>query len=156
MIATGVLVAGTVVTTIVSYAQKPQPLKAYTSPLLIVFLGSLTLLTKNPLFLVWKPTIMYLATSGAVLVGRLFYQTSLIERSLKLVNIHVQDYPWKNLDYGLALLFLMLAIANLFVYKTFGLDIWVQYKIYSLLGIMIILMPIFIHIESKIVKHEAS
>ena len=147
-IATQVFVGSTALILLQSYLQNPQPLKAYTSHLLVIGLGGLTLVTKNEVFLVWKPTVMYFATAISLLISQLYFQKSLLEKGVNKLDLHAPTYPWKKLDYTLVFLFSLLAIMNLQVFHYFGLDIWIKYKFYSLFALMIMMAPVIMHIES--------
>jgi intracellular septation protein len=152
--ATTILMLSTAVLLITSYIKNPQPLRKYASQLLIVVFGSLTLITKDPVFLVWKPTIMYSITACSLLFSQRIFRKSLVEKGFNMMQLHIPDYPWHRLDYTLSTFFLLLAVLNIQVFQYFGLDIWVKYKFYSLFGLMLVLFPIIIHVESKSIKHE--
>ena len=147
--ATQVLVSSTAFFMIMSYLKSPKPLKSYTSGLLVIGLGGLSLITHNPVFLVWKPTVMYTITAVAILAGQIIYQKSLSEKLFSSAGVTVKDYPWKKLDITIAAIFSTMAIANLQVYRLFGLDSWVKFKFMSLIAILALLLPITYHIASK-------
>ncbi len=155
-LATQVFVASTALTLVISYIKKPMPLKSYSSSLLVIGLGGLTIITKNELFLVWKPTVMYIITSLSLLISQLYFQKSLLEKGINAMGLHAPDYPWRRLDTALSLLFALLAFLNLQVFYYFGLDTWVKYKFYSLFAMMLLFIPIMIHIDSNAVRHEPS
>ena len=93
-----------------------MPIKQYSSQLILIALGCLTLLTRNELFLVWKPTVMYLATACALLISQFVYKQSLIEKALSVAELSAPDYPWHKLDILIASIFTLLSIANLQVF----------------------------------------
>ena len=152
--ATQVFVAMTAILLGYAYFKSPQPIKTYSSQLLVIGLGGLTLITRNELFLVWKPTVMYLLTALSLLTSQLYFQKSLLEKGMISLELSAPHYPWKRLDYCLSAFFILLAIANLQVFQYFGLDIWVKYKFYSLFGLILLMTPIIIHISSYAVKQD--
>jgi len=81
---------------------------------LIVVLGGATLLLHNPIFVMWKPTIVYwvfaLAFFGSQFVG----EKPLTERMMS----HVVEAPqnvWKRLNIAWGSFFVLLGVANLMV-----------------------------------------
>lgn len=135
------------------YENPKQPLKNYLNNVLIILLGSLTLLTNNPIYLIWAPTIKYLLAATALIISRLFFNTSLLEKGFQLANLHAPTYSWYRLDYGLSLIFVLMAVINIQVFHSFGSEIWTKFKLYSLLGWVFLFIPIIMHIEAK--SHEA-
>ena len=153
-VATQVFVTTTAIFLGYSYLKSPQPIKAYTSQLLVIGLGGLTLITRNEMFLVWKPTVMYLLTAVSLIVSQLYFQRSLLEKGISSLDLSAPSYPWKRLDFSLALFFTLLAIANLQVFQHFGLDVWIKYKFYSLFVLLLMMAPIMLHIVSHEVKQD--
>lgn len=135
------------------FFQPRLPWKQYMSPLLIVFLGSMTLATKNPVYIIWAPTIKYLLAASAILTSRFMFKSSLMEKALQVADVHAPHYDWKRLDYGLSLCFLLMAVINIQVFKLYGSDVWTKFKLYSLLGWMFLFVPILLHIESY--RHDS-
>jgi len=152
--ATSILVISTFLFLIIGYYQTPKPLKTYTSELILISLGCLTLFTRNELFLVWKPTVMYLFTASSLLISQKVYKTSLIEKALGMADLTAPNYHWYKLDLSIAAIFILLSIANLQVFYYFGLDVWVKYKFYSIFALIALLFPIILHIESKSIPNE--
>ena len=154
-IATQAFVTSTAIILAYAYYHNPQPIKAYSSQLLIIILGGLTLATKNEAFLVWKPTVMYLLTALSLLFSQFYFKRSLLEKGLHSLNLTAPNYPWKRLDTILSVLFALMAIINLQVFRYYGLDIWVKYKFYSLFALLLLFMPVIVHIESYMTKPES-
>lgn len=151
--ATAALVSATSVFLIISYLRSPQKISHYTSQLLLITLGSITLLTKNEIFLVWKPTVMYLFTAASLLVSQVYYKKSLLQKGFSLVDLNPVDYPWQKVEIAISLLFTLLAVLNLQVFYTFGIDTWIKYKFYSIFAILALALPLILHVEHKS-KHE--
>ena len=154
--ATAALVIATAILLIKSYLMAPKKLSSYSSQLILIILGTTTLLTRNEMFLVWKPTVMYLVSAGSLLVSQLFYKKSLLEKGFSLANLHAPNYPWYKLDMILTCVFTALAIINLKVFYAFGVDFWIKYKLYSILAILILMIPVVLHIDSNARQHEPS
>ncbi|MCF7978763.1 MAG: septation protein A [Chromatiaceae bacterium] len=81
---------------------------------LIVVFGGLTLLLRDPIFVMWKPTIVNWLFAGAFLGGSLIGKRPLVERMMG----HAVSVPapiWRRLNGAWVLFFLVSGLANLFV-----------------------------------------
>ena len=154
--ATQVLVFTTAMIFLSSYIKSPKPLKSYASHLLVIGLGGLSLFTQNPMFLVWKPTVMYLITALAILGSQFIYKQSLIEKLFNKAEITPTAYPWSKLDTIISGVFVLLAIINIQVYQYLGLERWVQFKFLSLILVTILIMGVSAHIVSYCESHESA
>lgn len=150
LFATKVLVFSTLITLVYQLLFLPrQPWKQYLSSLLIITLGSLSLLTHDTVYLVLKVIFMYTLSALSLTISQLYFKQSLIERAFQHAGISAPDFSWKKLDATIACLFLLMAILNYVIFKNFGPDIWIQFKFYSLFFWFMIFIPIAVHIEKK-------
>lgn len=142
-----------IATSIILFAQffsdPKQPFKNYLSSLLIIALGSLSILTNNPLYLIWAPTIKYLLAALVLLTSQYIFDQSLLEKGFQLASLHAPNYNWQRLDLFLSLCFITMAVLNIQVFKLYGTDTWAKFKIYSLFIWALLFIPIVLHIESK-------
>lgn len=136
---------------------------------LIVFVifGGMTLYFHNPIFVKWKPTIVYWIF-GIVLLGSHFIgKKTIMQRMLEgvLSNAHKPalttgseivnsaDEPqskfpkgmvlsnptiWKKINAAWAVFFLLMGGINLFVAYHFSTDAWVNFKLYGTLGLVLL------------------
>lgn len=125
------------------------------SGVIITVFGGATLLLKDPQFIQWKPTILYWIFTAGLLGAQFFFNRNPI-RSLMEKQISLPDAIWAKLNIAWALLFLGLGFLNLYVAYHFSQDIWVDFKLFGITGIMflfIIVQTIFI---SKYMPKEES
>lgn len=111
---------------------------------LVVFVvfGGMTLYFHNPIFIKWKPTIIF-AVFGMVFLGSQFIgHKPLIQRMLeKMVEGQAHTVPntvWKRLNLVWAMFFFMLASVNLYVAYRFSTEWWVNFKVYGIMGILLV------------------
>lgn len=81
---------------------------------LLVFFGGLTIGLRDPIFVMWKPTLVNWLFAGAFLGSQLIGQRTLIERMMG----HAIDLPaaiWSRLNLMWTVFFVLLGFANLFV-----------------------------------------
>ncbi|HHH36115.1 MAG TPA: septation protein A [Gammaproteobacteria bacterium] len=101
---------------------------------LIVVFGGATLLLRDEIFIKWKPTILnwlfFLAFLGSHLAGgRLLVQRMMGEA------VTLPPETWRRLNLGWALFFLALGGVNLVVAYNFDTDVWVDFKLFGILGL---------------------
>lgn len=116
------------------------------SGVIITVFGGATLLLKDPKFIQWKPTILYWLFTAGMLGSQLLFNKNPI-RSLMEKQISLPDLVWSKLNIAWALLFLALGFLNLYVAYNYSQDIWVDFKLFGITGIMflfIILQTVFI------------
>lgn len=114
---------------------------------LIVFIifGGMTLYFHNPLFVKWKPTVIYWIF-GAIFLGSHFIgQQTIIQRvfasALEKDNRPAHTVPtmvWKNLNMAWVIFFFALGCINLWVAYQFSTNAWVNFKLYGVMGSLLI------------------
>ncbi len=105
-----------------------------------ILFGGMTLYFHNPIFVKWKPTIIFWIFSLALLFSQFFGKKTLVQRMLEsMVNAKatVPSGVWKKLNFAWAVFFLSLGAVNIYVGYTFSTDAWVNFKFY---GITVLLL----------------
>lgn len=102
----------------------------------IVVFGGLTLWLKNEMFIKWKPTILYWIFSGILLFGS-FTGHNFI-RTLMKNAIDMPDAAWGKLQWMWIGFFIVVGILNLIVAYSFPTEIWVDFKLFGLIGLTLI------------------
>jgi len=129
-VATGIFMATMVAALAVGVAieRRISPMPLITGLLVLVF-GGLTLWLANEIFIKIKPTILYTMFAtvlvGGLLTGRLFIKL-LLESTVQM-----PDPAWRTLTWRWAFFFVVLALANEFVWRTFSTDTWVAFKVWG-------------------------
>lgn len=127
-VATGVLIAATLVQVAVTWARTRTVHKmTLISAGLVLVLGGATLLLHNQLLIQWKPTVLYALLAGALLASQVVGERPLVERLLG-GQLTTDRRTWRIMNLSWALFFLALAAVNLvFVYR-YDLGTWVKWK----------------------------
>ncbi|KAF8818824.1 inner membrane-spanning protein YciB [Rickettsia endosymbiont of Cardiosporidium cionae] len=94
----------------------------------LLFSTFLTLMTGNTLFIKIKPTIIY-CTISSILFISLFYEITALEYLMGKKLVFKDRIYWKYLTIRFAIFFFLMAILNEFVWRFFGNDIWVKFKV---------------------------
>jgi intracellular septation protein len=150
--ATGVLMAGIVVTLAVSYAMlKRFPVMPLVTAVIVLIFGSLTLIFHDETLIKIKPTALYLLFAAALFIG-----IWLGKPLLKILfdgALHVTEEGWRKLTWRWALFFLALAILNEVVWRTQSTDLWVKFKTFGFLPITLLFAlaqaPLIMRYEAK-------
>ncbi len=108
---------------------------------LLVF-GSMTIVLKNPVFLMWKVSI-FNWIFAVVMLGSIFIgKKTLIERMMSQA-ISVPKQTWKTVTIMWAVFFAFIGVLNLIVAFYFpGEDLknWVNFKLFGIFGLTIVFM----------------
>ncbi len=104
------------------------------STLLVLVLGSVTLLLRNPLFLAWKPTVLNWALGIVCLGSNYFGAKPLMQRFLG-ASVELHPPQWRLLTNAWGLFFLALGAINIFVFYRYAEQTWVYFKLWGLMGL---------------------
>jgi len=102
---------------------------------IIVVFGGATLLLQNETFIKWKPTVLYWLF-GAVLLGGALAGRNFIRLLLK-EQIQLPDVAWNRLNWSWIAFFVLMGAANLYVAFSFSTDVWVNFKLFGSMGLML-------------------
>lgn len=111
------------------------------SAALVVVLGAISLLLKNELVFKWKPTILNWAFAAVFLGSHFVGSRPLVQRLMQSVaseGISLADRDWRVLNLMWVAFFLLSGAANLYVAYTFAENIWVNFKLFGLLGLTVV------------------
>jgi intracellular septation protein len=136
-VATGVLMAATVVSMIVSrlWLGHISAMLMLTTALVVGF-GALTLWLNDPRFIKMKPTMVNLLFAGALgaglMTGRNFLEL-LLGQAFQLT-----EEGWRKLTYRWIGFFLAMAVVNEIVWRNFSEGTWASFKVFGILPLTII------------------
>jgi intracellular septation protein len=137
-VATAVMIVATLVQTGYSWIRHRKIEKSHLITLtLVVILGGATLWLQNPDFIKWKPTAVNWLFAAAFAGAYWFTNKSLLER-LMAEHIQLPDPVWANLNMAWILFFIASGVANLYVAFNFSEEVWVNFKLFGLLGLTLL------------------
>jgi intracellular septation protein len=150
--ATGVLMAGVLVTLGVSYAMLRRfPIMPLVTAVIVLIFGSLTLFFHDETLIKIKPTVLYLLFAAALFAG-----IALKKPLLKILfdgALHVTEEGWRKLAWRWAFFFLALAVLNEIVWRTQSTDLWVKFKTFGFLPLTLLFAvaqaPLIMKYEAK-------
>jgi intracellular septation protein len=104
---------------------------------IIVVFGGATLLLHDETFIKWKPTVLYWLFSIVLAGSALFLRKNLLRVMLKS-QIVLPEPVWARLNWSWAGFFAFMGAANLYVAYRFPTDIWVNFKLFGGMGLMLL------------------
>jgi len=106
------------------------------SLLVLMVLGGATLYAQSETFIKWKPTVLYWAMGGALLVGQLFRKDLL--RKAMGAQLQLPDAVWLKLNWAWAAFFAVMGALNIWIAYNFDTDTWVNFKLFGGMGLMLL------------------
>ncbi|MGV8840652.1 MAG: septation protein A [Bauldia sp.] len=129
-VATAAFIVATLVALAVSLAViRRIPVMPLVSCVVVVIFGGLTLWLQDATFIKMKPTIIN-GLFAAVLLGGLAFGKSLIGYVFDSV-FQLTDEGWRKLTLRWGLFFVVLAVLNEIVWRSFPTDTWVSFKVFG-------------------------
>lgn len=113
------------------------PMMQWVSLVLILVFGGATLWLHNPMFIKWKPTILYWFFSFALLAARIVWKKNLIRQLLE-AQLQLPETIWVRLNAAWALFFMLMGGLNLWVAYQFSEATWVNFKLFGGMGLMFV------------------
>jgi len=104
---------------------------------IIVVFGGATLVLQNETFIKWKPTVLYWLFA-AVLAGAEGFAGKNLVRSMLSRQLQLPPRAWSRLNWSWAGFFAFMGAANLFVAFNFPTDMWVNFKLFGGVGLMVL------------------
>ena len=138
LLATLVVIVATLVQVLVLKLRgKKVDTMLWVSLMLVVVLGGLGIWFHSETFIKWKPTLLYWVMSAAFLLGPLLMGKNLL-RMLLGAQLELPDAVWQRLNLAWVGFFAAMGALNLWVAYTFSTDIWVNFKLFGSLGLMLV------------------
>jgi len=103
---------------------------------LLLPLGAMTLIFRDPAFLQWKFSIVHwlfgLILIGSRVIGKTDILRSLLSAAGPEIN-KIDDIYWKRVNFYMASGFILLGFVNLYIMRFYDFDFWVNFKLYGVL-----------------------
>lgn len=121
----------------------------------ITVFGGMTLIFHDETFIKWKPTMLYWASAAALAGSRLFFGKNFI-REMLAEQLQLPEHVWVRLNWSWVAFFAFMGIANLAVAFAFNLptDVWVNFKVFGGMGLMLLFMILQIVLLSKYIEEK--
>jgi intracellular septation protein len=150
--ATAVLIPATILQ--MAYSWKTQgkiEMMQIVTLVLVVLLGGATLIFQDKAFIQWKPTIVNWLFAAGFLATQFIGNKTVVER-LMGGSVELPKSIWRRLNLVWVLFFIVVGFVNLYVAYNFSEEIWVDFKLFGMLGltlVFIIIQGIYIARHAK-------
>lgn len=101
--------------------------------ILILVLGTATLLLHSAIFIKWKPTAVYWLLGMLFLGSQIIGVKPFIQRLMEN-KITMPQSTWQRLNLSWAIFFICMGGVNLYIAYNFSTDVWVNFKLFGILG----------------------
>lgn len=120
----------------------------------IVVFGGATLLLHDETFIKWKPTVLYWIFGGILAAGKLFWRRDLLRQLIDEKEIALPDVVWGMLTWSWVAFFLAMGLLNIYVAFTWPLEVWVNFKVWGGIGLMLAFVLVQGVVLSRYVPEE--
>tara|TARA_Y100000741_G_scaffold38710_1_gene27023 strand:+ start:433 stop:960 length:528 start_codon:yes stop_codon:yes gene_type:complete len=139
-IATAVAIIATLLQIIYVYLKDKKVEKVLLfNGVMITFLGGLTILLQNKMFIMWKPSVLYWCFALILLFSNLFLKKNLVQMALGK-QVELKNKFWNVINWYTSIFFVLLGFINLYVAYNFSEDTWVNFKLFGITGLLFIYM----------------
>jgi len=104
---------------------------------IIVVFGGATLLLQDETFIKWKPTVLYWLFGAVLAASALGFRKNLI-RVMLAEQLELPDLIWARLNLSWVGFFAFMGAANLYVAYNYPTDLWVNFKLFGGMGLMLL------------------
>lgn len=137
-VATAVIIGAVILQTAYQWIRhrKVSSMALISGALVLVF-GGLTLLIHDDAFIKWKVSVVNWLFGAAFIASRFVGERTVIER-LMGEAVQLERELWRTLNWAWASFFLFLGTLNVYVFKNFSNDTWVDFKFYGVIGLTLV------------------
>ena len=104
---------------------------------LVVVLGGATIYFHNETFIKWKPSVLYWAMGLSFWLSPLLFGKNLL-RALMGAQMQLPARIWHRLNFAWVAFFAGMGLLNLWVAYSFSTDVWVDFKLFGGIGLMLL------------------
>jgi len=101
--------------------------------LMVLVFGTLTLILHDDVFIKWKVTVVYVLFTIALLASQFIFKKPILKQMLGK-EITLPEKVWSTLNIAWAVFFLALGLINIYVAFRLEQEVWVNFKVFGLLG----------------------
>lgn len=106
---------------------------------LVMVLGAVTLFLRNDMFIKWKPTVLYWIFAAVLLGSEYLHKTSVMEHLMGSA-VKLEKHVWRSVTHIWTVAFIAFGLINLYVVYNFSEAVWVNFKLFGLMGLTFLLM----------------
>ena len=120
---------------------------------IIVVMGGATLILRDTRFIRWKPTVLYWAFAVVLIVSDLVFKKNLVRAMMK-EQMTLPNSVWTRLNLSWVGFFTVMGVLNLYVAYYFTESVWVKFKLFGTLGLMVVFIVAQALMLSRFVENQ--
>lgn len=120
---------------------------------LVSVFGGMTLIFQDEAFIKWKPTILYWVFAGSMAFGALVLKKNAIKAMLG-GQMTLPEAVWSKVNFSWVIFFLFMGVLNLIIAFNFPTDVWVNFKLFGGMGLLLVFVVGQSMLLSKYVEEE--
>lgn len=125
----------------------------WVSLVLVSVFGGMTLIFQDEAFIKWKPTILYWVFAGSMAFGALVLKKNAIKAMLG-GQMTLPEAVWNKVNFSWVIFFLFMGMLNLVIAFNFPTDVWVNFKLFGGMGLLLVFVVGQSLLLSKYVEEE--
>jgi intracellular septation protein len=116
--------------------------------------GGATLFLQDETFIKWKPTVLYWLFGVVLAVAAVVFRRNLIRMMLS-EQVQLPEPIWGRLNWSWVGFFAFMGAANLYVAYNYSTDLWVNFKLFGGMGLMLLFVLIQSAFLAKYVENKS-
>lgn len=138
LLATLVVIAATLAQVAVTLLRgKKVDMMLWVSFALVTVLGGATVWFHNETFIKWKPSVLYWVMGLSFWVSQAFFRKNLLQVLIG-EQLELPAAVWQRLNFAWIAFFAMMGLLNIYVAYSFPTDVWVNFKLFGGIGLMLV------------------
>lgn len=109
----------------------------WVSLVLVVVFGGMTLIFQDETFIKWKPTILYWVFATSMAFSSLVLKKNAI-RAMLGEQLTLPDAVWGRVNLSWIAFFIFMGALNLVIAFNFPTDVWVNFKLFGGMGLLLL------------------
>jgi intracellular septation protein len=140
LLATAVVMAATAVQIGVLVARgRRVDAMLWVSLVLVLALGGATLWFHSETFIKWKPSVLYWIMGASLWVSHVIFRHNLLH-ALMGGQIDLPASVWQRLNFAWIAFFGLMGLLNVYVAYSYPTPVWVNFKVFGSLGLMLLFL----------------
>jgi intracellular septation protein len=108
------------------------------SLVVVLGLGALTVYFHNPIFIQWKPSVIYWVMGVGIFVSDIVMRRYVLRTMMNADDMNVPEPIWRHLSWAWIAFFAGMGVLNLYVAFNYSESAWVNFKMWGSLGLMLV------------------
>lgn len=120
---------------------------------LVTVFGGATIWFHNNTFIKWKPSVLHWVMGTALWLSQAVFKRNLLQMMMG-EQLELPPAVWRNLNFMWIAFFAFMGLLNLYVAYSYSDDIWVNFKLFGVIGLMLLFMLLQGLYLSRYIKAE--